>query len=125
MRIHGSPALVARLELEAVQAVQAGAKAGSLGLGSVDVTVSHLFPYKQSCAVCNGTGEGLTSTYCPSCHGAGAVEIIGAMLDGRDSFVRPAAAMFGMIQGKRLPPRFLPRFPAGIVSLPPMCRGLA
>jgi len=121
MRIHGSPALIRRIELETVQA---GAKPGLGGLGRVDLTVSHLFPYVQSCAICNGTGEGTTSTYCPSCHGAGAVEIIGAMMDSRPDFVAPASAMVGVIQGARRPPRFQPRFPAGIVSLPPMCKGL-
>lgn len=120
MRIHGSPALIRRIELETIEA------GGGAGLrGGVDMTVSYLFPFVQSCSTCAGTGEGATSTYCPTCHGAGEVEVIGAVMDRETGWPLPSSSMTGIIQGPRRPVRFQPRFPAGIVSLPPMCRGLS
>lgn len=93
--------------------------------GGMSVIASNLFPYDAPCSCCSATGEGDTSTYCQRCGGAGEIEIIGTLMHEARSFFDPAPSGMTVIEGKRKPPRFEPRFPAGIVSPALLSRGLA
>lgn len=87
-----------------------------MGIFSPKIVPSTIFPYTNRCAECAGSGEGLASTYCPTCRGAGEIKTIGTAFDGD--------RMASVIRG-HLPKRFAPYFPAGLVRPPRMCRGLA
>jgi len=86
----------------------------NLWLG-MKVEASNVFPTQHACSQCDGSGEGQTSTYCCRCAGAGHIKTIGMVTGSRP---------LTMITAK-LPRRFDPYFPADLVGLPPLCRGLA
>lgn len=52
--------------------------------GGVQVRENRMFPYVQSCGKCGGSGDGETSTYCPSCKGAGRTRVEGVMVGAGD-----------------------------------------
>lgn len=79
------------------------------------VLSSSQFPFVTKCKECGGTGEGETTTMCLPCGGAGALKTIGMVDYGH---------RFDLIT-RRLPPKFKPRFPAGLVPPPPLSKGLA
>ncbi|MFC0683193.1 hypothetical protein [Novosphingobium clariflavum] len=70
-----------------------------------------VFPTEHSCTDCSGSGEGVASTYCKPCGGAGRRRVVG-MVDT-------------ILITEPLPKKFAPYFPRGIVASPPPCRGLA
>lgn len=49
-------------------------------LWGMQVRENHMFPYEQSCGKCAGTGDGVESTFCPTCKGAGRYRVEGAMV---------------------------------------------
>ena len=83
--------------------------------GGIPVRKSDLFPYEIGCSTCDGTGEGVDSTYCQKCHGAGAIRVEGMMQQGRQTILLTSP----------LPKKFAPSFPTGLVPPPSLCRGLA
>jgi hypothetical protein len=69
----------------------------------IPIRSNPLFPYDQNCKNCDGQGDGGDlATYCPQCHGAGKVKIIGVMQQGSQT----------IILVEHYPPAFLPRWPA-------------
>ncbi len=81
--------------------------------GGIKVQSSPMFPYTYECSHCEGTGEGIDSTYCKHCKGAGEIKVEGIM----------QGATTVVITGD-LPKAFQPSFPAGLVPKPKLCRGL-
>lgn len=105
-----SPELYARLrDLTPRDFVWTGEKHPALWTGMRIVEVSH-FPMTGQCKACGGTGEGAHSTYCQNCAGAGQIKTIGKV---GDVWIRD-----------KLPRAFEPSFPKGVVSQPPLSRGL-
>ncbi|USM11521.1 DnaJ-class molecular chaperone [Citromicrobium phage vB_CbaS-RXM] len=91
--------------------------------GGVKVQKSSVFPYESTCSKCNGTGEGIESTYCQPCHGQGATRIVGMMESGRRRTLMEIPNM--VLLTEPLPKKFAPSLPTGLVPKPPMCKGLA
>lgn len=83
--------------------------------GGVKVVPSASFPMEYDCSHCDGTGEGETSTYCKHCHGAGRVRVEGMMKNGKETT---------FLTG-RLPKKFQPSFPSGLVPKPPLSKGVS
>lgn len=83
--------------------------------GGIPIRKSDLFPYEIDCSACDGTGEGVDSTYCSKCHGAGAIRVEGMMQQGRQTILLTSP----------LAKKFAPSFPTGLVPMPSLCRGLA
>lgn len=46
------------------------------------VLTSPFFPFISKCDVCEGTGEGTTSTYCQRCKGQGSTKFVGSVSNG-------------------------------------------
>ncbi len=89
----------------------------------IPVHESPLFPYEFNCRACDGTGEGQDSTYCSRCGGAGAVRVEGMMtatvttsLFSNDAVALPSATLIT----SKLPRKFDPYFPKGLVPPMPM-----
>lgn len=71
---------------------------------------SSMFPYRQTCGIYSGTGDGGEQrTYCHACSGGGGHIVEGIQHDRNN--------MIAKIFTKRLPPRFAVSFPAN-VSVP-------
>jgi hypothetical protein len=51
----------------------------------IRMTENPMFPFVQICGTCGGSGEGVTSTFCPQCHGAGKTRIDGVMTGANDT----------------------------------------
>ena len=90
------------------------ARGDATSLWGIPVHASPHFPMQLQCSQCHGTGEGETSTYCPKCHGAGEIRYVGMCNDDRGTTLLTT----------RLSRKFEPYFPAGLVAMPPLCRGL-
>lgn len=75
---------------------------------------SPAFPHQWACQTCDGTGVGEESTYCPKCNGAGEIRAEGMMTNDRQS----------VILTSKLPRKFEPSFPVGLVPAPKLSRGL-
>lgn len=74
---------------------------------------SPIFPYQADCQRCEGTGHGgRTSTYCQLCNGAGESRFVGAVMEGAKT----------MLITTKLPRKFDPEFPSGLVAQPRPCR---
>ena len=82
--------------------------------GGVRIEQSAVFPMQLECAACGGTGEGEASTYCPKCKGAGENRYEGMMRNGAQTILLTVP----------LPKAFQPYFPASLVPVPPLARGL-
>ena len=79
----------------------------------VPIQSSNVFPHQHQCGTCRGTGEGIESTYCDRCGGAGQIRLVGMMQNqGQTILIRD-----------KLPKAFAPYFPAGLVAMPPLSRG--
>ena len=78
------------------------------------VTISNQFPMDIHCSKCCGNGEGSESTYCERCEGAGHNIYDGMVQNGPQT----------ILIRRKLPKAFAPSFPAGLVPMPPLCRGL-
>lgn len=74
---------------------------GAPSFYGIPVQVSALFPYTQKCKVCEGTGEGRDSTYCPKCRGGGEYTVEGAVTSRDDSIT-----MILAYRKKRFEPRW-------------------
>lgn len=87
-----------------------GAHARFMGL---PIGTSNEFPFDTTCPICNGTGEGKTSTYCQGCDGQGRRRTIGVILGAKAPtiFTTP------------LPKAFAPRFPNQVHVPAPRMRG--
>lgn len=84
-----------------------GAEGLAAALLGPRIQVSHLYPFEVSCAECAATGADRTDgAYCRQCRGAGRTKHIGAMMD---------RGMMTVITAK-LPAKFAPRFPLGLVA---------
>ncbi|WP_416464016.1 hypothetical protein [Sphingomonas sp. VDB2] len=54
-----------------------------VAFAGVPIEESRLFPWRQPCGACAGTGEGgADATFCPTCIGAGAYQVDGMMEHG-------------------------------------------
>lgn len=84
--------------------------------GGIKIVSSPAFPMTLDCSVCDGTGEGIESTYCESCQGHGQNRFDG-MITNTDGSVT-------LLKGEQHgPKKFAPYFPAGLVPMPPLSRG--
>lgn len=72
----------------------------------IELHTSHAFPHRMDCAMCDGTGEGASSTYCPTCRGGGATIVDGYIVI---SFEQRSLLV------SYLPKRFAPSFPPSLV----------
>jgi len=80
----------------------------------VPIHSSAVFPFDAACKVCNGSGEGIDSTYCAKCTGRGKTRYEGVMQDGRQTILLTGS----------LPRAFEPSWPADTSVPPPPMKGL-
>lgn len=93
-----------------------------LSFGGIRVQPSNLFPFTQECVACGGTGEGVTSTYCPHCKGGGKVTHEGVMTS-EPNYSRFHRSDRTVLLCSYFPKRFEPR--ADFTVPKPTMKGLA
>lgn len=79
---------------------------GSNVFMGMELRTSPAFPHRMDCAMCDGTGKGASSTYCPTCRGGGATIV--------DGYIEMSLAQRSLLVSY-LPRRFAPSFPPGLV----------
>lgn len=108
MKAYVSPAryYALRKDLDAAQAGFGRTDSRMSAFMGMQLCTSNAFPARMVCAMCNGSGEGVSSTYCQPCRGAGATIIEG--------YIEQAFGPRTLLVA-HLPRRFAPSFPAGLV----------
>lgn len=70
--VFGGPALLSRLPAPSPYSADRQ-------LFGLRLQTNPMFPYEQACEKCGGTGDGVESTFCPVCKGAGRYRVDGVM----------------------------------------------
>jgi hypothetical protein len=84
--------------------------------GSIPIFVNSMFPYISNCLECSGTGvDKDDDTDCAKCRATGGKRVIGMVQNGSSM----------TLITEKLPRKFAPRFPKGLVIMPQLCKGLA